>query len=185
MKRLLLLRHVKSSWKERSLTDFDRPLNKRGRTAAGLMAKYMEAEELFPDLILCSASLRTRETLMLLVTAIAKHSDIRIEESLYHASPGQILKEIATADPNHETVMVIGHNPGLDELARSLALRGNLVARRRLKEKFPTGALAVIDSLGNGWSSLSDTETRLERFVRPKDLYPALAAAPCPSVSHN
>lgn len=187
MKRLFLLRHAKSSWKQPSLADFDRPLNKRGRTAAGLMAKYMAARKLRPDLILCSASQRTCETLTLMLPDIGSDSDIRIEESLYHASAEQMVAEVATADPNHQAVMIVGHNPGLAELALWLARAGDREAKRRLREKFPTGALAVIDNIGDSWDSLTREETRLERLVCPRDLHSGAAAmnAPVSSVSHS
>lgn len=172
MKRLLLLRHAKSSWKEPALSDFDRPLNKRGRTAARLMADYMAREGFRPDLVLCSSAKRTTETMAYLTPVIGSNCTLRIDRALYLASCEQLLNILGETSPDFQTVLLIGHNPGLAQLARLLGKKGDMEARRELKTKFPTAALAVIDSPNGSWRTLSTSETRLERFVGPKDFRP-------------
>lgn len=170
MKTLLLLRHAKSSWADPAAADFDRPLDRRGRAAARRMGKYLADEGLVPDLILCSAAERARETLAFLQGGFDRKRPVRIEKALYDATPARIVRVLETADAAADRVMVIAHNPGMEDLARILAKAGDGKARRRMLVKYPTAALAVVKVPAAGWRGLAKTATSLERFVCPKDL---------------
>jgi phosphohistidine phosphatase len=157
MPRLYLLRHAKSSWDDPDLSDHDRPLAPRGRKAAQAMRSHLVSAEVTPSLVLCSSALRARQTL----ERVAPEGELRIEAELYGASARSLLERCRALPAHLESVMVIGHNPGMHEL--SLLLSGEP------REKFPTGALATL-VLEDGWSSLEPGGARLEAFVRPKDL---------------
>ncbi|KYO50078.1 histidine phosphatase family protein [Tistrella mobilis] len=166
MPRLILLRHAKSAWDDPALADHDRPLNRRGRAAARLMAKPVA--EAAPDLVLCSTARRTRETVEHMVNAGAFPAGRVVHDAaLYHAAPAAILAVVGTHAAGHAAVMVVGHNPGLHELAASMATAGDDQARAALAAKFPTAALAVLDLAGPGWRP---GDARLTRFVTPRML---------------
>jgi len=164
MKRLLLLRHAKSSWDEPGLADHERPLTARGRRASKLMAEHLEQEGITPALVLCSSSKRTRETLERIGL---DETEERIEDDLYGASAGDLLEALHRLPDEVESVMLIGHNPGIEDLAIQLAGSGPEIARMR--QKFPTAALATLDFEG-GWRGLAPGGAALVGFVKPKEL---------------
>ena len=165
MKRLYLLRHAKSSWDEPGLADRDRPLAPRGERASNSMAKYLRDEGIVPELVLCSQSKRTRETLERL--GLGDGTEVRIEDELYAASAGELLGALHEVPDEVESVMVIGHNPGMERLALELAAGGDELDRMR--EKFPTAALATLE-LDGSWSELAPGGAELVSFVKPKEL---------------
>lgn len=169
MRCLYLLRHAKSSWDDVSLADPDRPLAKRGREAAPRMAEWMKAEAVAPDLVLLSDARRVTETWDL-VRSYLGSPPARTDNALYMAPPETMLAMLRGLDDAVENVMVIGHNPGLEQLALMLAGDEKKKALKRLREKFPTAALAVLRFDVDGWSDIARGGARLERFVRPKDL---------------
>jgi phosphohistidine phosphatase len=166
-RRLYLLRHAKSSWKEHGLADHDRPLAGRGRRAAKAMRRHLRAQGVEPDLVLCSTATRARQTLEGIEPALARGAT-RVEPALYGAAPADLLNCLHEIAPRVRSVMVIGHNPGLEELALLLARDGPNV--RDLEAKFPTGALATLAFQGPGWSALDRGMAELIEFVRPRDL---------------
>jgi len=167
---LLLLRHAKSSWSEPGLSDHDRPLAPRGRRAAGLIAAHLRAAEIRPALVLCSSARRTRDTLAVLRASLDETTEVRIEERLYGAGGTEILALLRTIDEAVPTVMVIAHNPGLEDLALALAGDGADPALRQLRSKFPTGALATLDVASAGWPQLAFGEAFLRSVVLPREL---------------
>ena len=167
MPRLYLLRHAKSSWDDPRLDDRDRPLAPRGGRAAKLIRGHLREEGIEPELVLCSPARRARETLAGISPALGNTSDIRFDEALYTFSVGELLAAIRTANDAVGSVMVIGHNPAIQELALSVARGG--AEREAVARKFPTGALATLE-LDHGWSSLASQSGELVGFVRPKDL---------------
>jgi phosphohistidine phosphatase len=169
MKTLYLLRHAKSSWRDEALDDFDRPLTKRGRAAAEAIGRLMTAEGLAPGQILCSASQRTRETLERLQRQFAAAVPVRYEKQLYLADTTALLRRLKRLNDTLASVMLIGHNPGIEGLALLLLDDAN---RRhgRMGAKFSTGALAVLSIDVDHWSALQPGCARLESFVRGKDL---------------
>ncbi|WP_137933757.1 SixA phosphatase family protein [Mesorhizobium comanense] len=168
MKQLLLLRHAKSSWDDPDLDDFDRPLAERGVKAARLMGRELAARDWLPDLALVSPARRTVDTWGLVAAELQVHPRIALAEPLYDALPQDILAQIRRADPSSGCLVVVGHNPGLQELAKLLAGQGSETkAHKRLEEKFPTAAVARFVFEGD-WSGLSSA--RLTHCLRPKDL---------------
>jgi phosphohistidine phosphatase len=168
MRRVYLLRHAKSSWRDRSLADRDRPLAGRGRRAAKAVARHLEAEGIRPDLVLCSPARRTRETLERVERGFGDQVEARLEEALYGASEAELLARLEALPQQVGSVMLIGHNPGLEELALALASEGAGLARMR--EKYPTAALATIDLPADHWSAIRRGSGELVGYVRPKDL---------------
>jgi phosphohistidine phosphatase len=164
--RLMLLRHAKSDWGDASLSDHDRPLAKRGRAAADRMGGHLRAEGPRPDLVLCSSARRTRETCERLALADVQTD---FEDSLYGASDDELLARLRRLREDTGVVLLVGHNPGVQDLA--IALSGPDLGEQaaRMREKFPTGALAVFD-LEGGWADLAPGGTRLTTFVVPREL---------------
>ena len=170
MKTLFLLRHAKSSWSEPGLADFDRPLNERGRRAAPLIARHLVRGGPLPDLILCSAARRTRETLALMLPDLARDITVRIESGLYGADAATLLRRLQRVDTAVECVLLIAHNPGIEDLAAGICGGGPEPMRRRMDEKFPTAALAAFALDAARWSSLREGAATLTDFVLPRDL---------------
>ena len=168
MPELLLLRHAKSDWKNRRLDDFDRPLAPRGRKAAPLMGRYLSDHGLQPDLVLCSSARRARETLDLLLTALASAPEISYLKSLYLAPPSRMLAILRRQSPEIRRILLIAHNPGLERLALELAGWDRDAAVRRMAEKFPTAALARFRVAA--WEDLGREPAKLVAFVAPRDL---------------
>lgn len=174
MKTIFLLRHAKSDWSDGSLSDHARPLNSRGRTAAPLIANYMIRKAYAPALILCSTARRTVETLDLIRSAIPQTTEIKYEEPLYLAEPARLLDRIRWAQASVLSLMMIGHNPGTEQLAATLARAGKTAAEKSRKalllEKYPTAALAVLSFDVPNWKDVGPGGGELVDFVRPKDL---------------
>lgn len=167
MKRLYLLRHAKSSWDDPALADHDRPLAPRGRRAAVAMAQHLRNEGIAPELVLCSPSARTRQTLTAIAPVLGENADVRIESELYAASAATLLEVLHEVPDEVSSVMLIAHNPGIQDLAVSLAGGGPAV--ERLRGKFPTAALAALEPHGS-WRELAPGGAQLVTFVKPKDL---------------
>ena len=167
-RKLLLLRHAKSSWSDPDLPDRERPLAARGRRAAAALGARLARRRLAIDRVLCSPARRTRETLALL--ALEPTIPVDYGETLYLASARSLLARLRRLPPRVRSVLVIGHDPGLEHLARLLGERGQAQAMRRLSEGFKTGALAELRVPEDGWRTLRAGSAYLERFTRPKDL---------------
>src|SRR3712207_4042833 len=135
MKTLYLLRHAKSSWANATLADFDRPLNERGKRAAETIGNYLKANSITPELILCSTALRTRETLAIVTQAAELNSEPRYDQRIYEASCSRLVEVISQIENDRNVVMLIGHNPGLEEIL--LLLTGK-------RQEMATGTLARI-----------------------------------------
>lgn len=167
MRRLLLLRHAKSSWSDATVGDHDRPLNERGRQAAAAMGDALRAEALVPDLVLCSSARRTCETAARL--ALPEATAIEIEHDLYLADPHTLLERVRRVGDGVQTLMVVGHNPTIHDVALELAGDGDPAALAAIAQKFPTGALAVL-RVDTGWRGLQPDGAFLERFLTPRGL---------------
>jgi phosphohistidine phosphatase len=163
--RLLLLRHAKSDWGDASLRDHDRPLAGRGRKAASRMGAHLRAEDLRPDLVLCSSARRTRET----CERLGLEAETSVEDGLYGAAADDLLARIRAVPEPVGDVLLIAHNPGVHDLAIELAGPDLGEQAVRLREKFPTGALAVFEVHGD-WSGFAPGRARLATFVVPREL---------------
>lgn len=169
MKRLLLLRHAKSAWPQ-GVEDHDRPLGERGLRDAPRMGAYIASAGLVPDLALVSPARRTRETWALVEPALGRACPAHFVPSIYEAEASAILEAVREAPDSAASVIVVGHNPGLETLARLLAAEGEAAALAALGRKYPTGGLAVIDLPADRWRDVAPSSGILRRFMTPKTL---------------
>jgi phosphohistidine phosphatase len=167
VKRLYLLRHTKSDWDDPTLDDHERPLAARGRRAADRIAEHLRRGDVRPDLVLCSSSRRTLETLARIAPSLGERADFRIERDLYAADGASLLARLRRLPGSVSSAMLIAHNPGIQDLALDLAGSGDPLPR--LRDRFPTGALATLEFSG-AWSGLGEHTADLVSFVTPKDL---------------
>jgi phosphohistidine phosphatase len=170
MRRLLLLRHAKSSWDDPGLDDHDRPLAPRGRDAAPLIARHIAARGLTPDLVLSSPAARAVETWELVAPALGPEGAVRFEDGLYATTAGRLLERLARLTETPRTLMLLGHNPELAALTARLTRDGEPAAIAQLAKKFPTAALAVIRLDIDSWADIADGCGYLEELATPKRL---------------
>ena len=170
MLRLTLFRHADAAPAGDGLEDFDRSLTERGQTAAGAMAHAMVAAGISPSLILCSAAQRARESLACAAPILRGDSRVEIECALYLASADTIFDRLRGIKSADTEVMVIGHNPGLHELALVLTEPVESEAYRNLAANFPTAALAEIGFQAKRWTGMKRGHGILRRFVTPRAL---------------
>ncbi len=160
-RRLILMRHAKSSWSDPKLRDHDRPLNGRGRRSAQALGDWMREEGLIPDQIMCSSSVRTRET----CDRLKLDCEPDLMSELYHASASEMLRTLRGA---HGTcVLMLGHSPGIGDCAQ------NLVAHRPSHHRFfdyPSGATLVVDFAIDDWLRLTPGSGQTVKFVIPREL---------------
>jgi len=170
---LLLLRHAKSSWADHTVSDRARPLNPRGERAAALMGVYLGQRGAPPSLVLCSTAQRARQTQERISGLMTVEPVVRHLEELYLATPDEILGLLRELPDPTRRVLVIGHNPGLEELAFELVgevADGRGSAFEGLKRGLPTAGLVELDLGETGWRELSPASCRLIDFGAPKDL---------------
>ena len=167
---LSLLRHAKSSWKNPTLADHDRPLATRGVTDAPFMGKAMAERGIDPELVLCSSARRTRDTLDLVLPELRVEPKVDYVDALYHASPEQMLEMLHGIQPGANRVMLVGHNPEIQAFALDLVGAGPKHFRDRLSMKYPTAGLAVINFASGLWKSVGVNSGTLNLFLSPKDL---------------
>jgi phosphohistidine phosphatase len=168
MRTLYLLRHAKSSWDDDTLADHDRPLAPRGVRDAKRIAKHLRSVDAQPDLVLCSSAVRTRQTLDLIKSSLGD-APVRVEDGLYAASADALLEQLRGLPESAHAVLVIGHNPGLHDLAHILAASGpNL---EDLAAKFPTGALATLAVDRPTWANLHQRDAELVGYVVARRLH--------------
>ena len=162
MKYLLILRHAKSSWKEPYTSDHDRKLNKRGRRDAPRMGELLAREELVPDFIISSSAVRANKTAEAVADSSGFEGELIVSSALYHAWTDSFLEELRTVDDKYDRVMVVGHNPGMEELLEDLT---------GAYERMVTAAVAYVALPVETWSQLDeDVEGELLYIWRPKDL---------------
>lgn len=167
MRRLMLLRHAKTERAVPGERDLDRELMKRGRADVPVIGAYMAHHGLTPDLALVSPAKRAQDTWTLLAAAFAKPPRMVSDERIYNATPDALIGVIGETRKAH-TVLLVGHNPGLQDLAVQLIASGDVDMREQLKEKLPTSGLVVIDLPIDDWSLIHLHAGRLERFVSPR-----------------
>ena len=169
MRRLMLARHAKSSWGDPALSDHDRPLNARGYRAAMLVGAALSNLDCIPDVVYSSTSARTRETWDCMQPHFRGRPRVEFHRDLYLVAPRDILGAIASAPEDAETLMVLGHNPSTHALAAYLARTGDPDDIDRLRRKFPTGAVAVIELSSDLWADVEEGG-ELVHFILPRAL---------------
>jgi phosphohistidine phosphatase len=171
---LVVLRHAKSAWPE-DVPDHERPLAGRGRRDAPVMGRWLRTAGHVPDRVLCSTARRARETWELAQSALGASPAVSFDDRVYGASAAELLDLVRRAPRAAKTLLIVGHDPGIPELA--LMLAGDAPGRGavpgstvdRMKEKFPTAAVAVLELTGN-WARLGPSAARLTSFVTPREV---------------
>ncbi|PZU58834.1 MAG: histidine phosphatase family protein [Sphingobium sp.] len=175
MKRLTLLRHAKSDWDDPVKRDFDRPLNRRGKRAALLIGQYARAKDMRFDHLVASPAVRVVETLETFIEGYGDRIETEWDRRIYLASAATLIDVIRDTPDRIDTLLLAGHNPGLEELILALvADDGSSPLRDEVEEKLPTASLAVIDLSVESWSDVDKGKATLTAFTRPRDLDPAL-----------
>jgi phosphohistidine phosphatase len=167
MHTLYLLRHAKSSWDDSGRPDHERPLAPRGVRAGERMARHLREAGVAPQLVLCSSAARARQTLELVRPSLGD-AEVRVEDELYAASSAQLSARLRAVPEAVADVLLVGHNPGLQELALALAAGG--AALPDLAAKFPTGALATLRIGQAAWAELADGDAELTALAAPRRL---------------
>jgi phosphohistidine phosphatase len=170
MKSLYLLRHAKSSWKEPGLNDHDRPLSKRGRHMAKLMAAYLRRAKIAPDLVICSTAKRALQTLGP-ITKAKKPPKVVLEKEIYEGGQRAIWAQLRNLSDSANSVLLIGHNPALHDLALELADENSNKLLPPIGGKFPTGAMASFRFDGV-WKALEPHSAALASYITPKAIAP-------------
>ncbi|MDR6789018.1 phosphohistidine phosphatase [Sphingomonas sp. BE138] len=174
MKTLTLLRHAKSGWDDPVARDFDRPLNARGRRAAVAMGRHVRALGLHFDRVIASPAVRVIETAAEIERGLGRALSPAWDRRLYLASAATLLDVVHEGADETGSLLLIGHNPGLEELAMLLVPDDAGGLRDAVEEKYPTATLAEITFDGDDWGAVAAGRGRLIRFVRPRDVDPAL-----------
>ncbi len=170
MKRIYLLRHAKSSWSEDGQADFERALAPRGLHAARQMLDHLSDRAVRPSVVLCSTARRARETLDLIMPGLTGKPGVRYEDGLYHAAATDIIARIRRLPEKTPSVMIVGHNPGLQETVLKLAGAGAPKRLHQIAEKFPTLALAELSIDIEHWRDLSPGGARLVDLTIPAEI---------------
>jgi phosphohistidine phosphatase len=161
MKTLFLLRHAKSSWKDETLPDFERPLNGRGKHAAEDIGRYLKTNSVVPELVLSSPAVRARDTLEIVSKTAKWTTEVRYDQRIYEASAMRLVEVLSQVENDLKIVMMVGHNPGMEELL--MLLTGAM-------ERFSTATVAKIALKTTKWTTAADKRATLEWLVRPKEL---------------
>ena len=169
MHRLFVLRHAKSSWNNSALGDHERPLAPRGQRAAEALADHVATLDPPPALVLCSTARRAQDTLEPIRARLPAGTDVLIEDDLYGVSAPGLLERLRAVPEDIPSVMIVGHNPTLEDLVKGLGSDGDPSLIARVHSKFPSGALATLSWPGP-WKSLEWGAATLVAFVVPADL---------------
>ena len=161
MKTLLLLRHAKSSKDDTTLRDFDRPLNDRGKDDAKLIGRFIRESSISPDLVISSPAKRATKTTELVLKSAALKFNVAFDERIYEADLHRLLTVVSQIEPARSVVMLVGHNPGFEDLVEVLAGRTT---------RLPTASLAQIDLIVEEWNEVRAGAGKLKWLVTPKDL---------------
>ena len=161
MKTLFLLRHAKSSWKDESLPDFERPLNRRGKEATEKIGRYLRKELIVPELIVSSPAVRARETIERVAKEAKWSVEVRYDQRIYEASGLRLLEVVSQLENDRKSALLVGHNPGLEELLMLLTGEG---------EGLATGTVVRLELKSSKWANAADKRARLVWLVRPRAL---------------
>ena len=177
MKTLTLLRHAKSGWDDDVQRDFDRPLNGKGRRAAQVVGRHLKREGVRFDHVVASPALRVQQTLDEVRAGYGGDLAPTWDRRIYLASVAMLIDLVRELDEAHRSVLLVGHNPGLEDLVLMLVpdaagLRGEV------EEKYPTASVAELSLAVDRWAEAAEGGATLTRFVRPRDLDPSLGPDP-------
>ena len=167
---LVLLRHAKSAWPD--VPDHERPLARRGQRDAPVMGHWLRAAGYVPDLVLCSSARRARETWELAQAELGAAPQVRFSDGVYEAAPADLIGLARETASSVRVLLIVGHNPAMEELALDLAGGEGAAAAEtlnRMQAKFPTAAVAVLTVTG-GWAGLGRKSARLTCFVTPREV---------------
>ncbi len=170
MKSLTVLRHAKSSWDDLSLEDFNRPLNDSGWKAARRMGRELKKRDVKFDLIIASPAARVRETIDGLTQKLRLNVEIRFEPGMYAASEGMLLKIVRDIRESAHAPLLVGHNPGLQQLLLALTNEESDDLRSRVEKKFPTAALATVELPAHRWTEVKPATGKITELILPKEL---------------
>jgi phosphohistidine phosphatase len=161
VKTLFLLRHAKSSRKDQSLPDFERPLNRRGKDAAERIGRYLQREVIVPELVLSSPAVRARETIERVAKAAKWVPEVRFDQRIYEAGGLRLLEVVSQIENERKTALLVGHNPGIEELLMLLA--GESM-------KVPTAALLKLELKSSKWATAADKRAKVAWRIKPSKL---------------
>jgi phosphohistidine phosphatase len=161
MRTLYLLRHAKSSWKDASLADFERPLKGRGRDAAEQMGRFLATKKVTVGALISSPSVRTRQTIDIVLRHVELGAEPQFDQRIYEASLSALVQVLSEIPDDTKAAMLVGHNPGMEEMLAFLT---------RESRHMPTCALAKISIAGSSWKEAQRGAGKLEWFVTPKDI---------------
>jgi phosphohistidine phosphatase len=175
LKTLGLFRHAKSDWHDPRARDFDRPLNERGRKGAALIGKHIREFGLAWDRVIASPAIRCAETIEIAVAAAERPFGINWDRRIYLASSATLADLLREQSGDPDAVLMVGHNPGLEDLIFDLVPDDGTSPLRDVVEiKFPTATFAVLELAIDRWADLTDRCGKLVHLMRPRDLDPAL-----------
>lgn len=174
MKTLTLLRHAKSGWDDPVARDFDRPLNAKGKRAAVMVGRHMRSLDLRFDHAIASPALRVTETLEQIESGYGRTIAPALDRRVYLASAATLLDVVHGFPAEAERALLIGHNPGLEDLVLTLVADGADPLRDAVEDKYPTASIAELQFETEQWADIGSVTARLTRFIRPRDLDPTL-----------
>jgi phosphohistidine phosphatase len=167
---LTVMRHAKSSWGDSGLKDFDRPLNDRGRTSARAVGGELKRRKARFDRVFASPALRVRETLEEVAKGYGKALDVRFDAQIYAADEQTLLDLVRSIPGEVHAPLIVGHNPGLQELLLSLAHDDEQGLRRKVSAKYPTAAVAVVELPGVRWDEVAPDSGEIVELILPREL---------------
>ncbi|HEX6218263.1 MAG TPA: histidine phosphatase family protein [Sphingomicrobium sp.] len=170
MKQLAILRHAKSDWGNPGLTDFDRPLNKRGRKAAKKVGRELNQRGLAFDLVVSSPATRARETVERFCLGFEHPLSVQFEPAIYLASTGALLGVINALPEETGTVLIVGHNPGFHDIVLRLTREDSNGFRHKVGANYPTGAFALIDFPAGKWADVTPASGEIRQVIFPREL---------------
>lgn len=159
MKTLYLLRHAKSSWKDKTLADIERPLNRRGRKASESLGDFLRKQKIVPDLVLSSSAVRARQTAEIVLETARVSTELRFDERIYEAGSNRLLAVVRQIEKSKQAVLLVGHNPGLEEFLNLLTGDAEIM---------PTGTISKVVLKGSDWASTGLKGGTLEWILKPK-----------------
>lgn len=171
---LTLLRHAKSDWDDPVKRDFDRPLNGRGRKAAAIVGAYIRDQKIAFDHVYASPALRVRETIEGVESGLGLPMAVNYDQRIYMASGDELLDMVRETPDTVGHLLLIGHNPGLEDLLLTLTEGRPSMLRSEAETKYPTAALATLEFDNQRWAEIGEGSASIVRFMRPRDLDPTL-----------